>query len=125
MPYISILFVRAAFIFLCLGVLLSSVSFFLPNFFPVSIHAITLGWITNLIFGVAFWMFPRGKIKIQQKDNLVLLSFVMLNLGLFLRFISEPFLSFSILKYVFVFSSFLQFMGCLFFVLHIFRRISR
>jgi|UPI0004A376C5 hypothetical protein len=124
MPYVSRLFVRTAFIFLCLGVLLSFASFFRPNFYPVSIHAITLGWITNLIFGVAFWMFPRGKIKIQEKDFLTLSSFVMLNSGLFLRFISEPFLSFPILKYIFTISSFLQFLGCLFFVLHILRRIK-
>jgi len=124
MPYISRLFVKTAFIFLCLGVLLSCASFFLPNFFPVSIHAITLGWITNLIFGVAFWMFPRGKIKIQEKDKLTFLSFILLNSELLLRFISEPFLYFQVLKCIFVLSSFLQFLGCLFFVLHILRRIS-
>jgi len=124
MPYISRLFVKTAFIFLCLGILLSCVSFFHPNFFPVSIHAITLGWITNLIFGVAFWMFPRAKIKIQEKDKLTFSSFVMLNSGLLLRIISEPFLYFPILNYIFVLSSFLQFLGCLFFVLHILRRIS-
>ena len=95
MPYISRLFVKTAFIFLCLGIFLSCASFFYPNFFPVSIHAITLGWINNLIFGVAFWMFPRGKIKIQEKDKLTFLSFILLNSGLLLRFISEPFPLFS------------------------------
>lgn len=28
---------------------------------PVGIHLITVGWITQLIFGVAYWMFPRRR----------------------------------------------------------------
>ncbi len=61
------------------------------NLSPVYIHLLVEGWITMLIVGVAFWMFPvytheqpRGSISLGWA------SFLLLNFGLALRVISEP-----------------------------------
>jgi cbb3-type cytochrome oxidase subunit 1 len=58
---------------------------------PVFLHLLIVGWITQLIIGVAYWMFPkqsrehpRGSIKVGW------LVFALLNLGLILRGIGEP-----------------------------------
>ena len=53
---------------------------------PVGIHFITVGWLTQLIFAVIFWMFP-----IISRDNpygekwIAWLGFWGLNIGLWLR----------------------------------------
>lgn len=31
----------------------------LPTTGPVYVHLLVVGWITQVIFGVAYWMFPR------------------------------------------------------------------
>ena len=58
---------------------------------PVYIHLLVEGWITMLIIGVVFWMFPkytrdlpRGSVKLGWA------SYLALNAGLALRVISEP-----------------------------------
>jgi hypothetical protein len=57
---------------------------------PVSIHLITVGWLTQLIFAVIYWMFP-----IINRDNpygetwIAWLGFGLLNLGLLFRAVFE------------------------------------
>ncbi len=117
MPTITRYFIRTAFVFLILGILLMMVSWEHRNFYSVALHFLTLGWITNMIFGVAFWMFPKRK---YVKDNIPRIAFLLLNLGLILRLASEPFgiwLVFSI-------SSFMQFLASLLFSLHIWKRLA-
>ncbi len=59
--------------------------------YPVYIHLLVEGWITSLIIGVAFWMFPvlthdhpRGSVSLGWS------SYLLLNAGLVLRIIAEP-----------------------------------
>lgn len=61
---------------------------------PVYWHMLVLGWITQVIMGVSIWMFPR-KHRDKEKRELFLCwsTFWLLNTGLMLRFLSEPFLS--------------------------------
>ena len=55
------------------------------------IHLLVMGWATQMIFGVAYWMFPRKKpLDLRATDWLGWTCFVALNLGLLLRAISEP-----------------------------------
>jgi hypothetical protein len=57
---------------------------------PVSIHFITVGWLTQLIFAVIFWMFPI--MSRERPYGAVWLSwfgFTALNLGLILRAVFE------------------------------------
>ncbi|HTR21399.1 MAG TPA: hypothetical protein VMH88_11155 [Gemmatimonadales bacterium] len=61
---------------------------------PVYIHLLVVGWITGMIFGVAYWMFPKySKDQPRGIDGLAVTSFVLLNVGLLLRLIGEPLLA--------------------------------
>ena len=56
---------------------------------PTWIHLITVGWLTQLIFGVASWMFPRPRMEVNT-DALGWFGFWSLKAGLLLRVIGEP-----------------------------------
>src|SRR5688572_16403509 len=57
---------------------------------PVSIHWITIGWLTQLIFAVMFWMFPIiRRAEPYGRVWVAWLGFITLNLGLLLRAIFE------------------------------------
>ena len=59
--------------------------------YPTYLHLVTVGWLTNLIFGVAFWMFPRyTTLHPRGSDALGWASYAGLNAGLLLRLIGEP-----------------------------------
>lgn len=61
---------------------------------PVYIHLLVVGWITGMIFGVAYWMFPRySKDQPRGIDWLAVGSFVLLYAGLLLRLLGEPLLA--------------------------------
>jgi cbb3-type cytochrome oxidase subunit 1 len=58
---------------------------------PVYIHLLAVGWITQLIIGVAYWMFPKfTKEQPRGSETLGWATFILLNMGLILRVISEP-----------------------------------
>ena len=58
---------------------------------PTYLHLVVVGWLTQLIFGVAFWLFPRYSAERPRgSDRLGWATFVLLNLGLFLRVLGEP-----------------------------------
>ena len=58
---------------------------------PVYIHLLAVGWITQLIIGVAYWMFPKfTKEQPRGSETLGWATFILLNIGLILRVISEP-----------------------------------
>jgi hypothetical protein len=62
---------------------------------PTWIHLITVGWLTQLIFGVALWMFPRPAVEMRHADQLGWAGFWGLNAGLLLRIVGEPLQVFS------------------------------
>lgn len=58
---------------------------------PVSVHALVVGWITGMIFGVAYWMFPRASARRPRgNDVLAGATFGLLQVGLVLRLVAEP-----------------------------------
>lgn len=58
---------------------------------PTYLHLLVVGWLTQLIFGVAFWLFPKHSAAHPRgSDRLGWASFFLLNLGLILRAIAEP-----------------------------------
>jgi len=60
---------------------------------PIWIHLLVLGFATQLIFGVAHWMFPRfSSSRPRGFEGLLELAFVGLNGGLLLRAFAEPLL---------------------------------
>lgn len=79
---------------LLLGILLT-----IPNdlwqrhvagFRPVYYHLLMMGWATQMIFAVAWWMFPRRAPDQPQTTVLSWVVFAALNGGLLLRAFGEP-----------------------------------
>ncbi len=63
----------------------------LDGFFPIYIHLLVFGWLTQLVFGVVFWMFPRYSTeKPRGSESLGWWTYLLLNVGLLLRAIAEP-----------------------------------
>ena len=61
---------------------------------PTYLHILVVGWLTQLIFGIAFWLFPRYSAnRPRGSESLAQVSFVLLNLGLLLRIVGEPWLA--------------------------------
>lgn len=98
MPTLTRWFVKTSLIYLVLSLatgLLNAaqpiVGYSLPGIFPVYLHLLTIGWLTSLIFGVVFWMFPKySKEQPRRSEKLGWAVYLSLNLGLILRAISEP-----------------------------------
>lgn len=58
---------------------------------PVYFHLFMVGWVMQLIVGVAYWMFPKwSKLLPRGHDVLALATYTLLNSGLLLRVLAEP-----------------------------------
>ena len=58
---------------------------------PVQVHLFVVGWVTQLIFGVVYWMFPKySREKPRGSEGLAWATFGLLNTGLILRVLGEP-----------------------------------
>lgn len=58
---------------------------------PAYVHLLVVGWITQMIFGVAYWMFPKHTADTPRgSDALAVTTFALLNSGLLLRLLAEP-----------------------------------
>ena len=54
-------------------------------------HMLVVGWLTQLIFGVAYWMFPRRSTEVARGGEwLGWLGYIGLNAGLLGRIAAEP-----------------------------------
>lgn len=81
---------------LLVGLLLSartiwSLPAVVAGFGPVYFHLFMVGWVTQLIFGIVYWLFPRySKEQPRGRAWLGWASYLFLNAGLLLRVIGEP-----------------------------------
>lgn len=58
---------------------------------PIQLHLLTVGWLTQLIFGVAWWLFPRAPAgPVRGSEWLGWVAFWCLQSGLVLRAVLEP-----------------------------------
>lgn len=58
---------------------------------PAQVHLFVVGWVTQMIFGVAYWMFPKYAPDAPRgNDALAVATFVLLNTGLVMRVVVEP-----------------------------------
>lgn len=56
-----------------------------------ALHGIVFGWITQMIFGVAWWMFPPASREVARpRAGLAWICHAAANTGLVLRFVFEP-----------------------------------
>ena len=96
MPTLTRWFLKAALVYLLLalgaGILLAIPGADpISGIFPVYLHLLTFGWLTQLIFGVALWMFPKYTVaRPRGYEWLGWSTFVLLNTGIILRMIFEP-----------------------------------
>ncbi len=61
---------------------------------PVYFHLLMVGWVTQLIIGVALWMFPKySSERPRGSDTLSWVTYGLLNAGLILRALAEPLLA--------------------------------
>jgi len=100
LPVLTRLWIKTALIYFLLALLLGIVLagqnaglIHLPvqGLFPSYIHFLVVGWISQLIIGVVFWMFPKyTQEKPRRSDTLGWVTYVTLNLGLVLRLAGEP-----------------------------------
>jgi len=93
MPLLTRTFIKTALVYfvlaLLLGILLALHGS--NSLFPVYIHLLVFGWLTQLIFGVVYWMFPKYSNQLPRgREVLSWVTYGTLNIGLILRAIAEP-----------------------------------
>ncbi len=100
MPLLTRVWIKSGLVYFILALLLGLflaldsagvVRLSIQGLFPSYIHFITIGWITQLIMGVVFWMFPKyTQANPRRSDRAGWVAFGALNLGLALRLVGEP-----------------------------------
>jgi hypothetical protein len=99
-PQLTRWFVKAALLYLVAALLLAVAMQWpgaaarmpwLAVVWPTYLHLLVVGWLTQLIFGVALWLFPRhSAARPRGYEWLGWTSFVLLNTGLLIRVVAEP-----------------------------------
>ena len=96
--------------------------------YPVYLHLLMVGWVTQLIMGVGYWMFPKiSRENPRGSERLGWATFILLNLGLVLRALSEPLVIIQPtwnLGWVLALSAVLQLIAGWGFVINTWRRIK-
>ena len=100
MPSLTRWYLKSALLYLAVALFLSLLlalpnSINLPTFIrlmnPAFFHLFLVGWVTQIIFGVIYWMFPKySKERPRGHDSLNWIAYWTLNIGLILRAIAEP-----------------------------------
>lgn len=100
MPPLTRWFIKTSFVYFALSLLVGLVLAaqaswsFLPStaaFFPTYFHLLAEGWISMLIIGVVYWMFPKYSLdRPRRSERVAWASYILFNAGLLLRLISEP-----------------------------------
>ena len=100
MPRLTRYYLKTGMLYLVLALLVAGLMAAVPVFNlspslgvlrPVFYHLLMVGWVTQLIFGVGHWMFPKfSKEQPRGRERLAWVTFILLNIGLLLRIIGEP-----------------------------------
>jgi hypothetical protein len=93
-------FIKTSFIYFALSMLMGMALLLQPvmgwpnaiqSLKPVYLHFIFIGWVTQLIMGVGYWMFPKYTTAKPRGDVwLVWAVYLLLNLGMIFRTLGEP-----------------------------------
>lgn len=100
MPILTRVYIKTSLIYLVAALLVGGVLALasvvdlppaLRSLSPVYFHLLMVGWITQLIVGMLYWMLPKySKEKPRGHDPLWWATYVLLNTGLLLRVAAEP-----------------------------------
>ncbi len=134
MPRVTRWFVRLSFLYLTfalligLGLVAQRAGWNAPSvalLSPVYFHFFMVGWVTQLIFGVAHWMFPNYSQEAPRgREGLVWTALVTLNVGLLLRAVAEPMTGQGgIWGGLLVLSALLQWIGAFCFIINTWPRV--
>jgi hypothetical protein len=137
MPPLTRWFIKSAFIFLVVALALRIIqsipalvrsSPFLSALGPVYFHLFLVGWVTQLIFGIVFWMFPKFSMEHPRRsERLGWATFWFLNTGLGFRVIAEPMNSIepgSAWGWLLILSALLQWLAGMGFVINTWVRVK-
>ncbi len=91
----------------------------------VAWHLFAVGWLTQLIFGIALWMLPSfTRERPRRSERLNWAVFVLLNAGLLLRAVAEPQVGLSPRwGQALVLAALLQWLAALGFVVNVWARV--
>jgi hypothetical protein len=100
MPTLSRWFIKIGMIYFTIGLMMMALLMVQPVLAwssnlqvlrPVAFHFLVIGWITQLIMGVGYWMFPKqSKDTPRGSERIGWAVLILLNIGLILRAIGEP-----------------------------------
>lgn len=100
MPTLTRWLIKSALVYLAAALLLAFIlalpeTVALPTFVlylnPAYFHLFLVGWVTQMIFGVIYWMFPIiTRAQPRGNERLGWTSYILLNAGLLLRVVGEP-----------------------------------
>jgi heme/copper-type cytochrome/quinol oxidase subunit 1 len=97
MPFVPRLFIRTAFAWFAVGFVWAAAITLIKvadrtelrhAFITAHAHILLVGFFTNVVMGVAFWMFPRPPDR-RMNETLATVAYVLLNLGLLMRIVFE------------------------------------
>lgn len=131
MPLLTRVAIRFAMLWLATGLAVWFLGALRPEMagraFATATHAVTLGWLTQLVFGVAFWLFPKRKGVARGSrggEAIGWAAVACLNLGVLTRLLLEPVAApMSVSGTGLAFSAALQFASVCFFALMLRGRI--
>jgi hypothetical protein len=100
MPMLSRWFIKIGLLYFVIGLMMGAAllaqpvigwSASLQVLRPAYLHFLFIGWVTQIIMGVGYWMFPKySKDKPRGREWLGWAVLILLNAGLVLRAIGEP-----------------------------------
>ncbi len=100
MPRLTRYFIKTALVYLALSLVLGALlvarpALALPDeiaaFSPVFFHLFMVGWVTQLIFGMLFWMLPKySRERPRGHEKAAWAAYWLINSGLLLRAVGEP-----------------------------------
>lgn len=100
MPTLSRWFIKIGMLYFTVGLIMMALMMMQPVFEwssnlqvlrPVAFHLLVIGWISQLIMGVGYWMFPKQSRETPRGSERIGWGvLILLNVGLVLRSIGEP-----------------------------------
>lgn len=100
MPTLSRWFIKAGMLYFVIGLTMGAVMLAQPVMGwsatiqvlrPVYLHFLFIGWVTQIIMGVGYWMFPKySKEKPRASEKLGWGVLFLLNIGMAFRAVGEP-----------------------------------
>ena len=100
MPALTRWYIKSALVYFVVALLLGFIlalptSVNLPDVIramtPAYFHLFLVGWVTQMVFGVIYWMFPIiTRAQPRGNERLAWATYLFLNVGLLLRIVAEP-----------------------------------